>query len=57
MCITGEARDLCECLVVGVDLGHAWDPSMEFGGLFQLRIADDEQWSSLRVRSELGSGP
>jgi hypothetical protein len=30
---------------------------MEFGGLFQLRIADDEQWSSLRVRSELGSDP
>lgn len=22
MCITGEARDLCECLVVGVGLGH-----------------------------------
>jgi hypothetical protein len=25
---------------------------MEFGGLFQLRIADDDQWSSQRVRSE-----
>jgi hypothetical protein len=29
---------------------------MEFGGLFQLRIADDDQWSSLRMRSE-GSEP
>jgi hypothetical protein len=29
---------------------------MEFGGLFQLRIADNDQWSSLRVRSE-GSDP
>ncbi len=54
-CVSREKPGICVSVLLFV-LIWGMGSLMEFGGLFQLRIADDDQWSSLRMRFE-GSDP